>query len=104
MDSAGSALATPSPLGPSSVLAAPQQPSSSPAPTSPAVTQAAARVPQVRGVTLFVAEIPIELREKDFIKTFSSCEGFLSARLRFDRYDKYAPFLFQKGKNGQENK
>lgn len=45
------------------------------------------------GVTLFVADIPIETGEIDFRAIFSECDGFMSARLRKDRNDNTVGFV-----------
>ena len=38
--------------------------------------------------TLFVAEIPFNVKETDFVNLFKHTEGFVTARLRSDRTGK----------------
>jgi RNA recognition motif-containing protein len=48
---------------------------------------------EVESSTLFVAELPFELQEADFINLFNGCEGFLDARIRRDKNDKPVGFV-----------
>lgn len=45
--------------------------------------------------SLFIADVPPHLEEPEFIACFQNLEGFLRARLRRDRNNKYAvPLIF----------
>jgi len=48
---------------------------------------------EIESSTLFVADLPFELQEPDFINLFSTCEGFLGARIRHDKNDKPVGFV-----------
>ena len=39
--------------------------------------------------TLFVADLPFNVQESDFIRLFEPLDGFVSARLRQDRNERY---------------
>jgi len=43
--------------------------------------------------TLFVADVPSHLQEREFSALFASCDGFLNARLRHDRNDNVVGFI-----------
>jgi len=43
--------------------------------------------------TLFVAEVPYNLPESDFVALFRSCEGFIGGRLRSDKNDNRVGFV-----------
>jgi len=49
--------------------------------------------PDSNSSTLFVYDIPSHLQEKEFTNLFSSCDGFLGARLRQDRNDNIVGFV-----------
>jgi len=48
---------------------------------------------ELESSTLFVADLPYELQEPDFINLFSTCEGFIAARIRHDKNDKPVGFV-----------
>jgi RNA recognition motif-containing protein len=48
---------------------------------------------EAESTTLFVADIPFDLQEPDFINLFSPCEGFIDARIRRDKNDKPVGFV-----------
>lgn len=57
-------------------------------PVAPSSTSAASSSSS-GNTALFIAEIPLEVTEAEFRSTFSSEPGYVSARLRRDRNEKY---------------
>lgn len=43
--------------------------------------------------TLFVADVPFNLEEQDFVAAFQACDGFVGARLRTDRNENVVGFV-----------
>ena len=43
--------------------------------------------------TLFIADLPFDLPESDFISLVSPCDGFVSARLRTDKNNNRVGFV-----------